>query len=100
MGRERRRRTRRSTAPRSTGQAAPTPGMEPLADEPLGAAPSRTSTRRAAAPAPHTVTQVRSDRVMARESAMMIAEMKRVMLVSGVCFGMLAVLVVVERLQG
>jgi len=43
--------------------------------------------------------QVRSDRVLAREAQTMVDELKRVLVVSGVCFGMLAVLVVIERLQ-
>jgi len=35
---------------------------------------------------------------MARESAQMLAESKRVLAISAVCFGMLALLVVVDRL--
>ncbi|MGE3960405.1 MAG: hypothetical protein AB7F65_01825 [Dehalococcoidia bacterium] len=53
----------------------------------------------AAAGPGHQHAQVRSDRLLARESQTMISELKRVALVSGVCFGMLALLVVVERLQ-
>jgi hypothetical protein len=43
--------------------------------------------------------QVRSGRIHARESATMISEVKRVGVVSSVCFVMLAVLVVIERMQ-
>lgn len=66
--------------------------------------PSEAITEAAATAAPGSRAataplQVRSDRVLARESATMMSELKRVGLVSAVCFGMLAVLVVVERLQ-
>lgn len=67
---------------------------------------TRTSVRAAAAgAAPATVVepgapiQVRTDRVIERESRMMITESKRVAWVSAVCFGMLAILVIVDRLQ-
>ena len=43
--------------------------------------------------------QVRSDDLIARETANMIDEVKRVFLVSAVCFGMLAALIVVDRLS-
>jgi hypothetical protein len=43
--------------------------------------------------------QVRSPEYMARQTGYMINEMKRVLGVSILCFGMLAVLVVVDRLQ-
>lgn len=94
MGRERRRRSRRSSTSRSlgqaiSGQATAVPGT-PAAEA--------SSTRGAATPAAPPA-HVRSDRVLARESQTMLDEMKRVFLVSGVCFGMLIVLVVVERLQ-
>jgi hypothetical protein len=90
MGRERRRRTRRSTAASGAG----VPGMIPGADTdaPVTGRPVRASSTAA-------TVQVRSDRVIAREAATMIAEMKRVAVVSAVCFGMLAILVVVQRLQ-
>jgi len=42
---------------------------------------------------------VRSDDLIARETANMIDEVKRVFLVSAVCFGMLAALIVVDRLS-
>ena len=92
MGRERRRRTNRPTSrPAAAPGAVPGVTSETSAD----AAPAvARSERPATAP-----IQVRSDRVLARESATMMSELKRVALVSSVCFGMLAVLVVVERLQ-
>ncbi len=89
MGRERRRRTRRSTALPGAG----VPGMIPD-DQAPAVSPRVVRTATPAAP-----VQVRSDRVLAREAATMISEMKRVAVVSGVCFGMLGVLVVVQRLQ-
>ncbi|MQC17897.1 MAG: hypothetical protein DWG80_02340 [Chloroflexi bacterium] len=69
------------------------PGATPEARADVAATAAPVA-RAAAAP-----IQVRSDRVLARESATMMSELKRVALVSSVCFGMLAVLVVVERLQ-
>ncbi len=98
MGRERRRRTNRSTGAQSGAPAGGVPGTTPGAGTrtPTTAAsarPVRSSSSSAA------TVQVRSDRVIAREVATMISEMKRVAVVSGVCFGMLAVLVVVQRLQ-
>ncbi|MQC19020.1 MAG: hypothetical protein DWG83_00400 [Chloroflexi bacterium] len=45
------------------------------------------------------VSQVRTNRVIERESKMMVDETKRVAWVSAICFGMLAVLVVIDRLQ-
>lgn len=89
MGRERRRRTNRPTGKPAAAPAAP-------AEVSTDAASAVTRPVRAVAAAP---VQVRSDRVLARESATMMSELKRVGLVSAVCFGMLAVLVVVERLQ-
>ncbi|MCK9485799.1 MAG: hypothetical protein M0R73_03735 [Dehalococcoidia bacterium] len=95
MGRERRRRSRRT--PRNVAPRAVSPaplgdgrgeGVAPVAD----GAPLRATRREVAMP-----TQVRSDRVMARESSEMLVEIRRVLTVSAVCFGMLAVLVVVER---
>ncbi|MCA9847515.1 MAG: hypothetical protein KC461_12285 [Dehalococcoidia bacterium] len=80
MGRERRRRTRRTAR-----QGAPSVEISAPGD-------THTST------AGHHI-QVRSDRVLAREAQTMIDELKRVLVVSGVCFGMLAVLVVIERMQ-
>ena len=47
----------------------------------------------------HEGGHVRSDDLLARESANMVDEVKRVFIVSGVCFGMLAVLLVVDRLS-
>ena len=91
MGRERRRRTRRSTSSTSSGATAG-PSTPPV----IGATVPQPASRPAVATAP---VQVRSDRVLAREAATMMSEIKRVALVSGVCFGMLAVLVVVDRLQ-
>jgi hypothetical protein len=92
MGRERRRRIRRTgEAPRTASGA---PGM--TGDAPSGA-PSLGGARPARAAA-STTGHVRSDRVMARESAQMMSESKRVLAISAVCFGMLAVLVVVDRL--
>ena len=91
MGRERRRRTNRPTSRPATPGAVPGVTPEGGAEAAHPAAPV---TRTAAAP-----IQVRSDRVLALESATMVSELKRVALVSSVCFGMLAVLVVVERLQ-
>lgn len=89
MGRERRRRAQRTT---TVGQGATPAGGQsaPVAAPAVPSAPARPVT----APA-----QVRSDRVLMRESATMISELKRVALVSGVCFGMLAVLIVVDRIQ-
>ena len=89
MGRERRRRSRRST------RTQPTAATPRVAAPETGAAPASDPAR----PWAHGHVQVRSDRVQAREAETMISEMKRVGLVSAVCFGMLAVLVVVERLQ-
>ena len=67
---------------------------------------TRTSVRAAAAGAtpatavePGAPIQVRTDRVIERESRMMLTESKRVAWVSAVCFGMLAILVIVDRLQ-
>ncbi len=81
MGRERRRRTRRTTRE----------GGVPSIEIPVpGDTHSSTGVHH---------TQVRSDRVIARESQVMMDELKRVLFVSGVCFGMLAVLVVVQRMQ-
>lgn len=91
MGRERRRRTRRSTSATPPGPAAGT-STPPVP----GTTVPQPASRPAVATAP---VQVRSDRVLAREAATMMSEVKRVALVSGVCFGMLAVLVVVDRLQ-
>jgi hypothetical protein len=82
MGRERRRRNRRATAQTADG----TPQAAAAVHE---GGPASTAMR----------PQVRSDRVIERESTSMVREMKRVGLVSVVCFGMLAVLVVVDRLQ-
>lgn len=96
MGRERRRRSRRNSGQRAMPPGMPgaaMPGMEPL-DEPVAAPEVRAARTPRAAP-----VQVRSDRLMERETATMISEMKRVGIVSAVCFGMLAVLVVVERMQ-
>lgn len=93
MGRERRRRTRRSTSSTSSGATAG-PSTPPVVGATI---PQPASTSRPAVT--HTPVQVRSDRVLAREAATMMSEIKRVALVSGVCFGMLAVLVVVDRLQ-
>ena len=42
---------------------------------------------------------MRSDRVIERESAQMLSELKRVAGVSAVCFGMLALLVIIERMS-
>ncbi len=72
------------------------PGVTPAAsvDPATPVSPATPAVRATAAP-----VHVRSDRVLERESATMVSEMKRVGLVSAVCFGMLAVLVVVERLQ-
>lgn len=98
MGRERRRRSRRSSTSRSSGQA-----ISGQATAVPGTPAAEASSTRAAAPSTGTPAahpaHVRSDRVLARESQTMLDEMKRVFLVSGVCFGMLIVLVVVERLQ-
>lgn len=96
MGRERRRRSRRAGQP-GRASAGPLPAGV-LPGSPEGAAetaPTTPSPSRRASSAP---AQVRSDRVIARESEMMLVEMKRVLGVSVVCFGMLAVLVIVERL--
>lgn len=93
MGRERRRRTRRST---NTTRAMPVGPVEGASTPLVGATVPEPASRPAVATAP---VQVRSDRVLAREAATMMSEIKRVALVSGVCFGMLAVLVVVDRLQ-
>lgn len=68
--------------PEAATPAAGTPSMSRAAERPRSTPPA----------------QIRSDRVIARESAQMLTEVKRVGLVSAVCFGMLAVLVVVERL--
>ena len=97
MGRERRRRNRRST----TSPAAGTPsdvgaGVEGGVPDGAARVPGRSLRARAAG---EPVRQVRSDRVIERESTMMVTEMKRVGVVSAVCFGMLAVLVIVDRLQ-
>ena len=87
MGRERRRRNRARTG--RTGAALP--GSAPVTSS-EGGPPVR--------PAPPArPVQVRSDRVIERESRTMLDEMRRVAGVSAVCFGMLAVLVVVDRLQ-
>jgi hypothetical protein len=43
--------------------------------------------------------QVRTDENIARQTGHMLNEMKRVLGVSALCFGMLAVLVVIDRLQ-
>lgn len=43
--------------------------------------------------------ELRSPASLARESAYMVTELKRVVGVTALCFGMLAVLVVVDRLQ-
>ena len=45
------------------------------------------------------VRELRSPASLARESAYMVTELKRVVGVTALCFGMLAVLVVVHRLQ-
>lgn len=84
MGREQRRRNRRANAMAARANAADRGEV------------LQTSVATTDASVPH---QVRSDRVIAREVATMVSELKRVVLVSGVCFGMLAVLVVVDRLQ-
>lgn len=77
MGRESRRRNRTRTSVRAAAAgAAPATAVEPGAP-----------------------IQVRTDRVIERESRMMITESKRVAWVSAVCFGMLAILVIVDRLQ-
>jgi len=81
MGRERRRRNRTRTAGASDDA---TTGAVGTADE--VATYQRPS-------------QVRSDRVIERESRTMIDESKRVAWVSAICFGMLAVLIVIDRLQ-
>ncbi len=81
MGRESRRRNRTRTSVRTAGASAATTSTAPAMDG-------------AAAP-----IQVRADRVIERESRMMIIESKRVAWVSAVCFGMLAILVIVDRLQ-
>ena len=81
MGRESRRRNRTRTSVRAAGASAATTSAAPA----MGGA---------AAP-----IQVRADRVIERESRMMITESKRVAWVSAVCFGMLAILVIVDRLQ-
>lgn len=93
MGRERRRRIRRTgEAPRTTSTPAGMAGEAASSALSLGGArPASTAGRGATG-------HVRSDRVMARESAQMITESKRVLAISAVCFGMLAVLVVVDRL--
>jgi hypothetical protein len=92
MGRERRRRIRRTGEAPHTASAAPG-----TAGDAASGAPSLGGTRPARAAA-STTGHVRSDRVMARESAQMMSESKRVLAISAVCFGMLAVLVVVDRL--
>ncbi len=95
MGRERRRRARRT--PRQAAQpSVQAPSMTPEAATPAAGTPSMS--RAAERPRSTPPAQIRSDRVIARESAQMLTEVKRVGLVSAVCFGMLAVLVVVERL--
>lgn len=78
MGRERRRRNRARTG--AAGEVAQGGSATPPASAPR-------------------VGQVRSDRVIERESKMMVDESKRVAWVTGVCFGMLAVLVVIDRVQ-
>lgn len=93
MGRERRRRNRRT--PRTAGPARPvTFATSDAIPEGVDEAPARAVRRPAPAAAP---VHVRADRVVARESADMMAEVRRVLTVSSVCLGMLAVLVIVER---
>jgi hypothetical protein len=60
--------------------------------------PEAVSPARSARETRPAVTHVRSDRVLARESAQMMSESKRVLAISAVCFGMLAALVIVDRL--
>jgi len=80
MGRERRRRIRRTGTDAAAGE---------------GVTGTLSSSPRPALAG----IRVRSDRVIQRESENMMREMKRVALVSGVCFGMLALLMVVDRLS-
>lgn len=96
MGRERRRRSRRSSGTRSAAPA-PQSNSSGAGTPPGPAAEAAPAPRPASLPA--APVQVRTDRVIARESETMISEVKRVGLVSAVCFGMLAALLVVDRLQ-
>ncbi len=61
--------------------------------------PRRIARTSDAGDAPRVVGQVRTTENLARQSAFMVSEMKRVAGISALCFGMLAILVVIDRLQ-
>lgn len=68
---------------------------------PPGPTYGRASSSATAAPAPgeRRQTQSRPARIVEREAPYLLAELRRIALVTGTCVGMLLMLVVVDRLQ-